>query len=72
MEWDDSRPKGSPLTPTPKGWMARIGRKPRWICGRKPHDEALAIYHRKAAAITSGQEPMPEPTRDVDDQSAPR
>jgi integrase len=56
----DRVPRGSPLTLSGKGYYARIGKRPRWICSRKiPHDDALVIYHRKATAIESGVEPLP-------------
>ena len=58
-DWDKSRPQGSPLTPTDRGWVARINGRPRWICGAKPHALALAIYHRKAAVLTAGRALMP-------------
>lgn len=63
MNWPPILPRGFPLTVTNRGYMKRINGKPKWICGKRPPEEALAIYHRKAAALTSGQQPVREPER---------
>jgi hypothetical protein len=58
LQWPPRLPRGFPLTVVERGYMARIAGKPRWICGKRPPDEALAIYHRKASALTSKAEPI--------------
>jgi integrase len=60
MDWPPRLPARSPLTIHPRGYVARVAGKARWICGKKPPDEALRIYHRKAAAWTAGTTPVPE------------
>jgi integrase len=55
MTWPPSQlPRNFPLTVTPRGYVKRIGGKARWICGRLPPEQALTIYHNKAAAASSG------------------
>lgn len=61
MKWPPKVPKTFPLTVVDRGYIARIAGKPRWICGRQSPEDALAIYHKKAASLTAGQEPLPEP-----------
>ena len=60
-EWNPKLPQGFPLSKTSRGYIARINGRPRWICGKKTPEQALAIYHRKAAALTSGRIPLPQP-----------
>jgi integrase len=48
-----------PLTVTEDGYYCWCAGKTRWICSRKKsRREALAIYHRKAAAWTDGEAPI--------------
>ncbi len=60
MVWPPNIPRGFPLTIVNRGYVARIAGRPRWICGKLPPKEALAIYHRKAAALTAGNVPLVE------------
>lgn len=65
-KWSPKVPKGFPLTVTPRGYMKSIGGRSRWICGKVTPEEAITIYHRKAAAITSGGTVLPvKSTKDV-------
>jgi integrase len=63
MDWPPKLPRDFPLTVTARGYVKRIAGRLKWIAGKVPPDDALAIYHRKAAALVSGHEPMPEPER---------
>lgn len=61
MEWPPKLPKGSKLIIGDRGYYARIGGRQRWICGKRPVEEAERIFHRKSLQIDAGAEPMPEP-----------
>lgn len=62
MKWPPTVPKDCPLTLVSRGYMARLGGKPRWICGKRPLLEAMKIYHRKALEYGShAAAPMPAP-----------
>lgn len=56
--WPPALPQGFPLTIHPRGYMARIAGKPRWICGKIQPKEALKVYHQKAAALLAGMKPV--------------
>ncbi len=60
-DWPPKLPPNCPLSLHPKGYQARIAGKTRWIAGKVPLDQALAAYHRKAAALVTKVQPMAEP-----------
>lgn len=57
--WPPATPPGFPLTIGERGYYKRIAGRNRWICGRRSPDQALATYHKKAAALLSGANPLP-------------
>jgi integrase len=55
---------GNQVTRSGRGYYARINGKPRWICGAAhTPEQAEAIYHRKAAQLTSGKNLLPAPAK---------
>lgn len=67
VDWPPKVRPDFPLTVGERGYYARIAGKSRWICGRLAPEEALKVYHRKAASLVGGNEPMPEPRREKPD-----
>lgn len=57
--WPPKLPQGFPLTVTERGYIKRMSGVVRWIAGKVAPEEALAIYHRKAAAESRGVVPLP-------------
>jgi integrase len=61
MEWPPKQlPRNFPLTVTGRGYVKHIAGKARWICGKRTPEEALKVYHRKAAALIAGRRPLAE------------
>lgn len=71
MDWPPKLPKGFPLTLAPRGYMARVGGKSRWICGKKTPTDALKIYYRMSleAANAVDAEVMPPPKAQAPDKA---
>jgi integrase len=66
LPWPPNVPRNFKLTLVKRGYMARINGRPTWIAGKVTPDEAMAAYHRKAGALTTGNEPMPAPRGTAD------
>ena len=60
VPWRPELPPGFPLSLTDRGYVARIGGRTRWVCGRLPPAEALAVYRRMRgeAQAVDGRAPV--------------
>lgn len=72
MHWPPKLKPSHPCTLTPRGYVATIRGKTRWICGKKSPEEAERRYHKLAASLAGAAQPMPEPSNAAPDLATMR